>query len=110
MDGHQYEEQFDKIDEVQMCISYHMAQPSPFIYNQLKGTITITPVNNKTCEISWACSYKVPAEHAKETDALLSFIITCGINGVERACRKTKANQQNEPTRVKGAKLITLAI
>ncbi len=87
MDGQRYEEQFDKIDNDEMELWYHMAEPSPFKYKQLRGRIKIFRFDERSCEICWSCSYQVPDEYVSEIDDLLSLIMTLGIKGIERRCR-----------------------
>lgn len=87
MDGQRYEEQFDKIDNDEMELWYHMAEPSPFKYQNLRARIKIIFLDEQSCQICWCSSYLVPDEYVSEIDELLSLIMTLGISGIERRCR-----------------------
>lgn len=91
MDGLQYEEWINSIDHDNMVMTYTMADPSPFQYTSLKGTIRVTPITDDSCEIFWECTYLVNEELAEEISTLLTLIINFGIKGIERRAKKMMA-------------------
>ena len=91
LDGSHYEEVFNRIDHENRKVSYSIIDPSPFPYSKLKGCIAIKPVDEDTCEISWACCYDVGSGAVEEIDVVLKLVISLAIKGLERFFERTIA-------------------
>jgi hypothetical protein len=91
LDGSQYEEVIKKVDHENMELLYIISDPSPFSYSKFKGSIKVIHLTDDACEICWSCCYDPEDGPAEEIDVFLSLIISMGIKGVEKLCRKMMA-------------------
>ena len=88
LDGSHYKEVITGINHQQMELSYEMVDPTPFTYTQLKGTMRIIRLDDNSCEVCWVCTYQPEAGQAEEIETLLTLLMTLGIKGLEKCCKK----------------------